>query len=93
MLVGKINTSSDLMNRNILVSYSTLGGSTMNTKIVMMLVSTLMKMLSPELVKEFAESTLTWARKKIEDSETKTDDIILLPLLDTLEKAMSLNKK
>lgn len=52
------------------------------------LIGILIARLSTELLREFGQRVVIWVRKKVQDSETKTDDKILLPILGMIEEIL-----
>ena len=46
-----------------------------------LVVSTLVELLSPEMVRKVADGLLDKVEKKVADSETKIDDILVLPII------------
>jgi len=51
----------------------------MKTKMLTMLITTLMGMLSPELLKKFADLILDFIEDTVAKSPNKYDDLIILP--------------
>ncbi len=49
------------------------------------LISVLMGMLTPKLLKGFARTIVNWSREYVIGTENKVDDRIVLPLLDMIE--------
>lgn len=61
----------------------------MNT-VIQMLVSTLISMLTPELLKKFADMVLDFAETAVLGSASKVDDAIVLPLCATIRAAFDI---
>ena len=53
----------------------------MQATAVKILVSMLMKLFDPKLMKEFIEELLNWIEKRVLGSASKVDDAIILPLI------------
>ena len=60
----------------------------MKTWLLSKLINILIAQLSTELLREFGQKMVAWTRKKVEDSETKTDDKILLPIVGMLDEIL-----
>jgi len=58
--------------------------------LIKMVIDMLIRMASPELIKETADKLIDFLKIRIKESENKVDDN-LLPLLEALEKAFGLN--
>ncbi len=52
------------------------------------LLGLLISRLSTELLREFGQKVVSWAKAKVLDSETKTDDKFLLPILDMMDEIL-----
>ena len=61
----------------------------MNKWLLSKLTGLLMAQLSTELLREFGQKVVVWARAKVLDSETKTDDKFLLPILDMMDEILA----
>lgn len=60
----------------------------MNKWLFSKLIGLLIAQLSTALLREFGQKAVAWGRKKVEDSETKTDDKILLPILGMIDEIL-----
>ena len=53
----------------------------MKEQLLLMLINALIGMLTPELLRELADKVIDFAEEKVEDSETKIDDWLVLPVV------------
>ena len=61
-----------------------------DTDIIVDGIKIFMDMMDSKAVREFADETLKFAEKKITNTSTKWDDVILLPVLELIRKAAGL---
>jgi hypothetical protein len=62
----------------------------MKNKILMFVVSQLLEMLNPEVLKDVVDKLLDYVEEKIEDSETQIDDKLALPLIAMVREAFDI---
>lgn len=62
----------------------------MKTKLVEMLLSALLSMLSPALLVEFVDMGLDWIEDKVKDTSNDLDDKLVLPLCNTIRTAFNI---
>ena len=62
----------------------------MKAKLISTLISALMAMLSPDLLKTFADMVLDFVEEYVEGTKSSLDDRIVLPLCDTIRKAFNI---
>jgi len=62
----------------------------MKAKLLGLLIELVLKAISPESVKEGVAKALDWIEEKVEDSETKIDDITVLPLVQLIREAFDI---
>lgn len=56
------------------------------------LVSLLLTLLSPELLKSFADQVLDWVEETIVGTKSTVDDSIVLPLCDIIRRAFDIKE-
>ena len=56
----------------------------MKAKIVTTLIGLILKTLTPEMLKSFADMLLDWVEDAVENSENKIDDATILPLCNMI---------
>lgn len=59
----------------------------MKNKLLDMLISTLLGMMSQDVLKEFANTVVTFVEKQVKLSPNKIDDAIVLPMCTMVRKA------
>ena len=62
----------------------------MKTKLIEMLLGSLMTMLTPELLQKFADMALDFFEDLVKDSSNTIDDKIVLPICDSIRKAFNI---
>ena len=62
----------------------------MKNKFLLWLVEQLLKMLSPELLKEAIDGLLDFIEDKVADSETVIDDKLVLPIVAMIREAFNI---
>lgn len=62
----------------------------MKAKIVTALVGLILKTLTPEMLKSFADMLLDWVEDAVENSENKIDDATVLPLCNMIRDAFDI---
>lgn len=63
----------------------------MKAQAIQILISVLMKVLTPDLLKQFAAMVIDFIREQVLGSASKIDDIVVLPIIDTFEETFDLN--
>ena len=63
----------------------------MKEKLILNLIGMLMGLLTPELLRQFAESVIEFAEAKVLGSKSKVDDALVLPVCDLLRTAFGLS--
>ena len=61
-------------------------------RILTYVVPALLKVLTPELLRSTMKVVISHIREGVENSETKIDDVLLLPLLDVIEKSIKIDE-
>ena len=56
----------------------------MKQKLLLMLISTILQMLTPQLLKEFADKVLDFCEEKVLGSKSKLDDRLILPICNNI---------
>lgn len=56
----------------------------MKEKLIQMLVTMLLSVLTPELMKEFADMVLDWVEDKVLGTASTIDDKLVLPICDMI---------
>ena len=62
----------------------------MKARLIGMMVKLLMETLDADLLKQFADTVLTFAETKVLGSASKIDDAIVLPLCNTIREAFNI---
>lgn len=62
----------------------------MKAKIVTTLIGLILKTLTPEMLKSFADMLLDWVEDAVENSENKIDDAAILPLCAMIRSAFDI---
>lgn len=62
----------------------------MKAKIVTTLIGLILKTLTPEMLKSFADMLLDWVEDAVENSENKIDDATILPLCAMIRSAFDI---
>lgn len=62
----------------------------MREKILMLIIQAILSVLTPDLIKKFADMVLDFVENQIAASETDVDDKIVLPLLNLLREALNI---
>lgn len=62
----------------------------MKQRILSTLIALIMRNLTPELLKTFADQILDWVENAVEESENKLDDATILPLCNMVRKAFDI---
>jgi len=62
----------------------------MKTQLISMLVSALLSMLSPELLKKFADMVLDFAENYVLGTASTIDDRIVLPICEMIRKTFDI---
>ena len=62
----------------------------MKTKLIGMLVSLLMKTLTPDLLKSFADMVLDFVEDKVKGTKSPVDDAIILPICSMIRGAFDI---
>jgi hypothetical protein len=62
----------------------------MKAKILSTLIGLVLRTLTPELLKEFADKVLDWVEDAVERSENKLDDATVLPLCNMIRSAFDI---
>ena len=62
----------------------------MKAKIVTTLIGLILKTLTPEMLKSFADMLLDWVEAAVENSENKIDDATILPLCAMIRSAFDI---
>lgn len=62
----------------------------MKARILASLISLIMKALTPEMLKSFADMILDWVEDAVENSENKIDDATILPLCTMIRSAFDI---
>ncbi len=52
----------------------------MKAKIITTLIGLILRALTPEMLKSFADNLLDWVEDAVEESKNKIDDVTILPL-------------
>jgi hypothetical protein len=63
----------------------------MTKDLIIKAVSLMLTLLTPELVKEAAKTLLDFVKQFVLGSASKIDDALVLPVIDTIEKAFDLD--
>ncbi len=63
----------------------------MKAKLIMMLINALVGMLTPDLVKKFADTVLDFAENYVVGTKSTVDDNIVLPLCAAIRLAFSIS--
>jgi hypothetical protein len=58
--------------------------------LIEMLVSLLMKMLTPDLLKKFADMTLDFIEDKVTGTKSTVDDAVVLPVCDMIRASFNI---
>jgi len=61
----------------------------MREKLLITLVNTFMSLLTPELIKKFAETVLDFIEDQVKGSKSTVDDALVLPICDIIRKAFN----
>jgi hypothetical protein len=62
----------------------------MKAQLIQMLVSLLMRILTPDLLKKFADMTLDFIENYVAGTKSKIDDALILPLCDMIRKSFDI---
>ena len=62
----------------------------MKAKILSTLIGLVLRTLTPELLKEFADKVLDWVEDAVERSENKIDDLTVLPLCNMIRSSFDI---
>jgi len=62
----------------------------MKAKIVSTLIGLILKTLTPDMLKSFADMLLDWVEDAVERSENKIDDATVLPLCNMIRSAFDI---
>jgi len=65
----------------------------MKAKLIINLIGMLVGLLTPELLRDLAESVIEFAEAKVIGSKSKIDDALVLPLCQLLRTAFDLSDK
>lgn len=61
----------------------------MQKQLLSVLIGLIMKVLTPELLKDFVDMALDFVEDKVLGSKSKVDDAVVLPLCDMIRKAFN----
>ena len=64
----------------------------MKAQAIQILVSLLMKVLTPDLLKLFAKMVIDFIREQVLGSASKIDDMVVLPIIGVLEETFDIEK-
>ncbi len=64
----------------------------MQAKAIEILISMLVKMFDPELMKDLAEEIVDWVEARVVGSASSVDDMVVLPLVAAVRAAFGLEK-
>lgn len=62
----------------------------MKAKLITMLISLILQLFTPELLKSFADTVLDWVEDKVLGSASKVDDALVLPLCNMIRSAFDI---
>ena len=62
----------------------------MKKVLIQNLITVLMTMLTPELMRKFADMVLDFAEDAVQDSSNKLDDALVLPICNTIRQAFNI---
>jgi hypothetical protein len=62
----------------------------MKAKLITTLIGLILKMLTPELLKSFADTVLDFVEDKVKGTESTVDDAIVLPMCDMIRAAFNI---
>ena len=62
----------------------------MKAQIIAALVSAMLKVFTPELLKDYADQTLDFIEDKVAGTKSPVDDMVLLPLCSMVRKAFDI---
>jgi len=65
----------------------------MKSKMIGVLISMLMKTLTPELLKSFADMALDFVEEKVKGTKSPVDDAIVLPICSMIRSAFDVPDK
>ena len=62
----------------------------MKTQLMTMLISSFMKILTPDLLKDFIDMVLDFVEDKVKGTKSKVDDRILLPICEMIRTTFNI---
>ncbi len=62
----------------------------MKKVLIQNLITVLMTMLTPELMRKFADMVLDFAEDAVQDSSNKLDDALVLPICNTIRETFNI---
>jgi hypothetical protein len=79
-----------MLNGTYLEKTHKLGGKEMKKQLITMLINALLSILTPELLKEFADTAVGFAEAYVLGSKSTLDDRIVLPLCGAIRRAFDI---
>lgn len=78
------------LNIKMAITIHGMKGNKMKTQLISMLVSALLSMLSPELLKKFADMVLDYAETYVLGTASTLDDRIVLPICNMIRQTFDI---
>ncbi len=63
----------------------------MPAHLIQALITVLMKVLTPELVKKFADMTLDFVEEHVEGTKSSVDDMLVLPVCQMIRRSFEIS--